>query len=87
MVIPTLVEKAALEVCFVTASGQTVFAPHETFSVFAITARLDAQIEVSTSDGDSSTFNSLTMPSIGGGYYTFMTPIKMSGEPVRLKYS
>ncbi|KAK9235018.1 glycoside hydrolase superfamily [Lipomyces kononenkoae] len=85
MVVPTSTEK--LDICFVPAVAQTVFSPLETFAVFAIANRPDAQIEVSTSDGDSATFNLIKVPSIGGGYYTFTTTIKLSGKPTTLKYS
>ncbi|KAK9241559.1 hypothetical protein V1506DRAFT_525321, partial [Lipomyces tetrasporus] len=87
MVAPTTFPQDTMDICFVPAVAQTIFAPLETFAVFAIANRPDAQIEVSTSDGDSATFNLIKVPSIGDGYYTFMTSIKMSGKPVSLKYS
>ncbi|KAK9241516.1 hypothetical protein V1506DRAFT_550494, partial [Lipomyces tetrasporus] len=85
MIVPTSQEK--LDVCFVPAPAQTVVAPLETFAVFAISNRPDAQIEVSTSGGDSATLNLIEVPSIGGSYYTFMTTIKMSSKPLTLQYS
>ncbi|KAK9366856.1 glycoside hydrolase superfamily [Lipomyces kononenkoae] len=86
MVVPTSTEKLA-DICFVPAPAQTVFAPLETFAVFAIADRPDAQIEVSTSNGDSAAFNLIKVPCAGDGYYTFMTTIKVSSKPITLRYS
>ncbi|KAK9243148.1 raffinose synthase or seed imbibition protein Sip1-domain-containing protein [Lipomyces tetrasporus] len=77
MVVPEYTTSAAQampDVCFVPAMGQTVFAPLETFTVYA-------------SEGEIVAFNLIELPSIGGGYYTFMASIKISDKPLTLKYS
>ncbi|KAK9320906.1 glycoside hydrolase superfamily [Lipomyces orientalis] len=75
------------DVCFVPATGQIVFAPLDTFILYAITDRPDAEIKVSTSDGNIVVFNVIELPSIGGGYYTLTASIKISDKPVTMKYS
>ncbi|KAK9321600.1 glycoside hydrolase superfamily [Lipomyces orientalis] len=78
---------ASTGVCFVPAPGQTVVTPTKSFAVFAIASRPDLQIKVAVSDGSSSSFTLVQLPTIGDGYYTYTASVDVQHGPLSLTYS
>ncbi|KAK9243100.1 glycoside hydrolase superfamily [Lipomyces tetrasporus] len=81
------VRSASTDICFVPALGQTVVAPTKAFAVFAIASRPDQQIHVTVSDGSSSSFTLVQLPTIGDGYYTYTASVDVQDKPLSLKYA
>ncbi|KAK9313098.1 glycoside hydrolase superfamily [Lipomyces starkeyi] len=80
------------EVCFQPAPGQVVFAEPTTgttFTIYAISNRPDARLNVVLSSGSPSAvdFKLIKIPSIGSGYYTFKAIVEVKEDPLNLTYS
>ncbi|KAJ8103412.1 glycoside hydrolase superfamily [Lipomyces tetrasporus] len=81
------VTSTSTSICFVPAPGQTVVTSTKSFAVFAIASRPDQQIQVAVSDGSSSCFTLVQIPTIGDGYYTYTASVDVQHRPLSLKYS